>query len=112
MGVRADLRTLGRLGREDWREVELESLQVWDMTLLELARNPVTRPAALAYAWSISALNSGPAPDARAALRWVGDGTLRDIDEAMNTNMGGGLPMAGWRELLDDLRFQAALGRL
>ena len=34
------------------------------------------------------------------------------IDESMRTNMGSGLPITGWKELLDELALQVRLGRV
>ena len=112
MTVRSDLRMLERQdGDMDWQKVELERLQVWDMTLLELSRIPLTRRAALAYAEIVSTNLPDMFPDVKRVLDQLRM-PASDIDEMIGINMGGGLPIAGWHELLDELRFHTALGRL
>ena len=112
MTVRSDLRMLERQdGDMDWQKVELERLQVWDMTLLELSRIPLTRRAALAYAKIVSTNLPDMFPDVKRVLDQLRM-PASDIDEMIGINMGGGLPIAGWHELLDELRFHTALGRL
>jgi ribA/ribD-fused uncharacterized protein len=111
MEVRSELRTLSAIdGRLEWPVDRLADSHVWHMSLLELARVPSTRPAALMYA-AIAAQNVPHWHGARDALRKI-DAPIGDIDESMHLNMGGGLPIAGWHELLDELALQVRLGRI
>lgn len=49
---------------------------------------------------------------AGAYLKMYPDATVESILYSMLTNMGGGLPVTGWYELLRELEIQHALGRL
>ena len=40
------------------------------------------------------------------------DATVDGVTESMQLNMGAGLPVAGWYELVRELEIQHALGRL
>lgn len=111
MEVRSELRTLSAIGGKfEWPMDRLKGSLVWRMSLLELARVPSTRPAALMYA-AIAAQNVPHWHGARDALRKI-DAPIGDIDESMHLNMGGGLPIAGWNELLDELALQVRMGRV
>lgn len=111
MEVRSELRSLSAIdGRLEWPVDSLMDSHVWRMSLLELARVPSTRPAALMYA-AIAAQNVPHWHGARDALRKI-DAPIGDIDESMRLNMGGDLPIAGWRELLDELALQVRLGKV
>lgn len=110
MNVRSDLRSLAMMGaRMDWDVDVLRGSQIWGMSLLELARVPSTRHAALMYAQMVNQ----SAPDifhgTKGVLRKI-DGSIGDIDEQMALNMGCGLPIVGWAELLDELAFQVRAG--
>jgi hypothetical protein len=48
----------------------------------------------------------------RDLLFGVGRSTVAEIDYEMNTNLGGGLTIAGWRELLAQLAFLRRVGML
>ena len=111
MEVRSELRSLSSIdGVLEWPIERLADSHVWRMRLLELARVPSTRPAALMYA-AIVAQNVPHWHGTRDALRKV-DAPIGEIDESMHLNMGGGLPIAGWHELLDELALQVRLGRV
>ena len=111
MEVRSELRALSSIdGRLEWPMDRLADSHVWRMSLLELARVPSTRPAALMYA-AIVAQHVPHWHGTRDVLRKV-DASIGGIDESMHLNMGGGLPIAGWRELLDELALQVRLGRV
>ena len=111
MEVRSELRVLSSIdGRLEWPMDRLADSHVWCMSLLELARVPSTRPAALMYA-AIVAQHVPHWHGTRDVLRKV-DASIGSIDESMYLNMGGGLPIAGWRELLDELALQVRLGRV
>ncbi len=111
MEVRSELRALSSIdGRLEWPMDRLADSHVWRMSLLELARVPSTRPAALMYA-AIVAQHVPHWHGTRDVLRKV-DASIGGIDESMRLNMGGGLPIAGWRELLDELALQVRLGRV
>ncbi len=91
--VRSDLRQLSaKDGAPDWPTEALEASHVWNMSLLELARVPSTRPFALMYA-TIVARHVPHYHDAREVLRQV-RASIGGIDESMRLNMGGGLPAA------------------
>ena len=81
--------------------------QLWNMSLLELARMPSTRPAAIMYA-TYAAQHVPHFRDAHDVLREV-RASICGIDESMRLNMGEGLPIAGWRELIDELSLRAYL---
>lgn len=46
--------------------------------------------------------------DVRDVLREV-RASVGEIDESMRANMGGGLPIAGWRELVDELAMRVLM---
>lgn len=113
MRVRADLRQLLAMGRLD--EVRHESPEldpaIAGMTLLQLSRIPATRAAIYCYATIVS--HTVPhVPSAGAFLKKHPDLTVEDVTQSMLTNMGAGLPVTGWYELLRELEIQHALGRL
>ena len=110
MGVRSDLRAACPwAARPSWSVDDLRQSQLWDMSLLELARVPSCRPAAIMYA-TYAAFAVPGYHGARDALRRI-EGTVGEICESMGSDMGGGLPADGWRELTDELAFQASLTR-
>jgi len=112
MEVRSDLRALASNdGDMRWDDVDLSGSHIWNMSLLELARIPSTRPAALMYAQMIKQAAPNNFQGTKDVLRKV-DGSLADIDESMRLNMGCGLPIVGWHILLDELALQVRLGRL
>lgn len=81
-----------------------------NMSLLELTRNPVTRPAAMCYARIAQRRSGEHFGSVRHLLFSVGQTTIAGIEEMMHTNMGGGLTPAGWRELLVQLSFLRRVG--
>ena len=112
MDVRSDLRALEPIdGTMRWDDVDLSSSHIWNMSLLELARIPSTRPAALMYAQMINQAAPDNFHGTKGVLRKI-DGTLGDIEESMRLNMGCGLPIVGWHVLLDELAFQVRTGRV
>ncbi len=110
-GVRSDLRQLSaKDGVLEWPVDALTTSHVWNMNLLELSRVPTTRQFALMYA-TIVAQHVPHYHDAKGVLGEV-RASIGDIDESMRLNMGEGLPIAGWGELLDELALQVRLGRI
>ncbi len=111
MEVRADLRQLSVMdGRLEWPERCLHASQVWQMSLLELSRIPSTRPVALMYA-TVVAHNVPSFYGAKDVLRQM-RASIAEIDNSMRFNRGDGLPITGWRELLDELALQVRLCRI
>ena len=113
MRVRADIRQLIAMGKLD--EVRHEQLEldpaIAGMTLLQLSRVPATRAAIYCYATIVS--HAVPhVPSAGAFLKMYPDATVDSILYSMLTNMGGGLPVTGWYELIRELEIQHVLGRL
>jgi hypothetical protein len=51
-------------------------------------------------------------PSAGAFLKKHPDLTVAGVTQSTQTNMGGGLPVTGWYELLRELEIQHVLGRL
>lgn len=110
MNVRSDLRSLAMIGaRMDWDVDVLRSSQIWGMSLLELARTPSTRSVALMYAQMVKQSAPDTFHGTKDVLRKI-DGSIGDINEQMGLNMGCGLPIMGWGELLDELAFQIRVG--
>ncbi|MDO4798211.1 MAG: NADAR domain-containing protein [Coriobacteriales bacterium] len=110
MNVRSDLRAIAARGlRMEWSVDILQRSHVWCMSLLELARIPSTRPAALMYAQMVNQSASDAFQGTKSVLRKI-DGSIGDINEQMALNMGCGLPIVGWGELLDELAFQIRAG--
>lgn len=109
MEVRSELRVMPPSGKQAtaWSGEGLMRSQLWDMSLLELARMPSTRPAAIMYA-TYAAQHVPHFRDAHDVLREV-RASICGIDESMRLNMGEGLPIAGWRELIDELSLRAYL---
>lgn len=120
MRVRADLRVADRslasremLSGDNGDAVSLLlNGQVGRMTLAELSRVPAARPAVLCYARIAQHHASDTFHSVNDFLANVGQGTIADIDDMYCTNMGGGLTIAGWRELLSQLAFMRAVGQL
>lgn len=120
MRVRADLRTANRcdvdlasLSRHDDDMVfSLYRDQVGSMTLAELSRVPAARPAVLCYARIAQYNASDVFLSVDDFLASVGQGTVATIDGGYRTNMGGGLSVAGWRELVSQLAFMRSVGQL
>ena len=112
MRVRSDLRLCGgELPPREEMMCRLLGSQVGEMSLLELSRVPVSRPAVLCWARYVQFFCGGRFSSPQDFLNQV-QGPVRDIDFAMNTNMGGGLPGFGWRELLVQLAFLQHTGQL
>lgn len=112
MEVRSELRTLSVIdGRLEWTADSLAGSHVWQLSLVELARVPSTRPVALMYAAIVAQQVTGQFHGTRDVLRKVTE-PIGAIDESMRANMGSGLPIAGWKELLDELALQVRLGRV
>ena len=113
MRVRADLRQLIAMGKLD--EVRREGFEldpaIASMTLLQLSRIPATKAAIYCYATIVS--HTVPhVPSAGAFLKMNPDLTVEDVTQSMQSNMGAGLPVTGWYELLRELEIQHVLGRL
>lgn len=114
MRVRADLRQLCMLGRlEEVRAggPELDS-RIARMTLLQLSRMPMCRAAVYCYATIVSHALPAKYPSAGAFLKKEHDATIEGVTKSMQLNVGAGLPVAGWYELVRELQIQQALGRL
>ena len=110
--VRSDLRQLSaKDGVMEWPIETLQISQVWHMNLLELTRIPSMRACALMYATIVAQYVPTHFHDARDVLRKMRP-SIGDIDESMRLNMGGGLPIAGWGELMDELALKVRLGRI
>ena len=90
---------------------ELDS-RIARMTLLQLSRMPMCRAAVYCYATIVSHAAPHVYPSAGAYLKKEHDATVEGVTESMQFNMGGGLPVAGWFELVRELQVQQALGRL
>ena len=121
MRVRSDLREasragipLGKLANRGWENAEeLPKSRIGGMSLLELSRVPAARSAVLCYACIAQRHLMNPKiTNAEAFLRFVDSSTVAGINEAMRDNMGGGLTIAGWDELVCQLAFLHATGRL
>ena len=120
MRVRADLRIAGAMGVDlqdlagykDEMVFSLYRSQIGSMTLLELSRIPAARGAVLCYARLAQRYTSNYYPSVEAFLEQFGGGDIAGIDEVYRTNMGGGVSMAGWRELLSEIAFLHATGRV
>jgi ribA/ribD-fused uncharacterized protein len=112
MEVRADLRGWARelAGRAQSTDGAALDSNLADMTLQELSHLPEVRYAVMAYA-DICAGRTDQWRDGKEFLRDFG-GTLRGLDDAMRTNMGGGLPAVGWHELLHELDLRVVAGTL
>lgn len=112
MNVRSDLRALAAVGIRMEPDVDvLRGSQIWGMSLLQLARVPSTRPFALMYAQMVNQSAPHVFHGTRHVMRKI-DGSIGDINEQMGLNMGCGLPIVGWGELLDELVFQVTVGRV
>ncbi|MBP3883500.1 MAG: NADAR family protein [Olsenella sp.] len=114
MRARADIRQLYELGRLDAVRHEWPELDpaVARMTLLQLSRIPATRAAVYCYATIVSHAAPHVYPSAGAYLKRGHDATVEGVTESMQFNMGAGLPVAGWYELVRELEILHALGRL
>jgi hypothetical protein len=112
MRARADIRQLGALGKLDAVRHEWPDLapNVARMTLLKLSRIPATRTAVYCYATIVSHAASQTYPSAGTCLKKEHDATVGDVMHSMQLGGGGGLPVAGWQELVRDLEIQHALG--
>ena len=114
MRARADIRQLELLGRLDdvrheWPELDQSIAR---MTLLQLSRMPMARAAVTCYATIVSHAAPQKYPTPGAFLKKNPDATVEGITHDTQTNMGAGLPAAGWQELVRELEIQHALGRL
>lgn len=114
MRVRADIRQLIALGCLE--EVRDGGPRLDDgiarMTLLQLSRVPNARAAIYCYAEIVSHAVPHQYPTVGAYLKKEQDATVEGIAQFMQLNMGGGLPVTGWYELVRELEIQQALGRL
>ncbi len=114
MRVRADIRQLIALSRlEEVRDggPRLDD-SIARMTLLQLSRVPNARAAVYCYAEIVSHAVPHKYPTAGAYLKKEHDATVEGITQSMQLNMGNGLPVTGWYELVRELQIQQALGRL
>ncbi|MDO4798483.1 MAG: NADAR family protein [Coriobacteriales bacterium] len=116
MRVRADLRLALRGGwsLQDLRTTKDDIEQVLGsplgaMSLVELTRNPVTRPSAMCYARIAQRRSGGQFESVRQLLSSVGQTTIATIDEMVNADTGSLMP-AGWYELLVQLSFLRRVG--
>lgn len=114
MRARADIRQLAALGRpgfvlHEWPELDPT---ISRMTLLQLSRMPSARAAVYCYATIVSHTAPHAYPSAGAYLKKEHDATVEGVTESMQLNMGAGLPIAGWYELVRELEIQHVLGRL
>lgn len=114
MRVRADIRQLAALGRLGFVLHEWPNLDpaISRMTLLQLSRIPAARAAVYCYATIVSHTAPHVYPSAGAYLKKEHDATVESVTESMQLNMGAGLPVTGWYELVRELEIQHALGRL
>ena len=121
MRVRSDLREasladipLGELANRSWENAaQLLRTPIGGMSLLELSRVPAARPAVLCYARIAQRHLMDPKIyNAEAFLRSVGGSTVAGIDNMMRANMGEGLTIIGWNELVCQLAFLHAIGRI
>ena len=114
MRARADIRQLVALNMLDYVSHEWPRLDpvIARMTLLQLSRIPAARAAIYCYATIVSHAAPHVYPSAGAYLKIVHDATVEGVTESMQFNMGAGLPVAGWYELVRELEIQHALGRL
>lgn len=114
MRARADLRQLEALGLLDEVREGGPGLDptIACMTLLELSRIPVIRAAVYCYATIVSHAAPHVYPSAGAYLKKEHEATVEGVTESMQFNMGAGLPVAGWYELVRELEIQHVLGRL
>ena len=114
MRARADIRQLAALGRLGFVLHEWPNLDpaISRMTLLQLSRIPAARAAVYCYATIVSHTAPHVYPSAGAYLKKEHDATVESVTESMQLNMGAGLPVAGWYELVRELEIQHALGRL
>ena len=112
MEVRSELRVASScgMGGAAWSKESLMRSQLWSMNLLELARMPSTRSVAIMYATFV-AQHVPHLHDAHDVLRKV-RASIGDIDKPMSSDMGGGLPLAGWHELVDELAMRVLLDGL
>ena len=106
MRVRTDLGLCGgELPDREKMVAQLLDSQIGRMSLLELSRIPVARPAVQCYARIAAAELSGTMftspKDFLNKTQWL----VAKIQDMMATNMGGELPIVGWRELLVQLAF-------
>jgi ribA/ribD-fused uncharacterized protein len=114
MHTRADIRQLIALGMLDavcHERSELDSA-IARMTLLQLSRIPATRTAVYCYAHIASHAAPHKYPTPGAFLKKEPDLTVKTVTQSMDANAGGGLPVAGWYELVRELEIQHVLGRL
>ena len=95
------------MGGAGWPKEGLMRSQLWSMSLLELARMPSTRSVAIMYATFVAQCVPR-LHDVRDVLREV-RASVGEIYESMRANMGGGLPIAGWRELVDELAMRVLM---
>jgi hypothetical protein len=121
MRVRSDLReaslagvSLGELANRSWENAaQLLRTPIGGMSLIELSRVPAARPAVLCYARIAQRHLMDPKIyNAETFLRSVGGSTVVGIDNMMRANMGGGLTIVGWNELVCQLAFLHAIGRI
>lgn len=114
MRARADIRQLAALGKLDEVRRGGPGLDpvIARMTLLQLSRIPSARAAVYCYATIVSHAALHVYPSAGTYLKKERDATVEGITQSMQLNMGAGLPIAGWYELVRELEIQHALERL
>lgn len=90
--LRAELNEKGYVQYLDFRDAP--TITEWNMRPVQLKRVPQYFAAVHAYADQLQSQNQRDA---------FHNATLAEIDYAMATNMGGGLPIAGFRELRQEI---------
>lgn len=114
MRVRADLRQLQamrHLGELADTYVEPNG-QIAHMTLLQLSRIPATRAAVNCYAQIVSHALPNKYPTPGSFLKKEHSVTVKDITQLIDSGKSNGLPITCWYELVRELCFQQALGKL
>ena len=86
--------------------------QVGGMSLLELSRVPPARRAVLCYARIAQHRDLDLWPTVGEFLATAGRSSVLEIIEAMDPNMGDGPTCVGWDELVCQLAFLYATGKL
>jgi ribA/ribD-fused uncharacterized protein len=114
MRARADIRQLVAFDRlDDVRHGRAQlDPDIARMTLLQLSRMPAARAAVYCYATIVSHAVPHAYPTTGAYLKKEHDATVEGVTQSLQLNMGAGLPVAGWYELVRELEISHTLGRL
>lgn len=102
---------MGRLGKLADTYAEPDG-QIARMTLLHLSRIPAARAAVYCYAQIVSHSQPSKYPTPDSFLKKEHDVTVESIAQPIESGKGGALPVVGWYELVRELCFQHALGKL